>query len=138
MDAKMFCSYNLEIYLGKQPQGRFIISNKPTEVVKRLTKPLFGSGHNIAADNWFSDLDLVKELKHKNCPLSVLRKKIRQLPPQFVATKGRKQYTSKFGFNKDTTLVSYATHQQNNVILVSTLHDDKSIDPDSGEKINQP
>jgi hypothetical protein len=51
VDARMFYTLNTEIYARKQPEGPFCISNKPSEVVKRMAKPLFGSGRNITADN---------------------------------------------------------------------------------------
>lgn len=135
VDAKLYYTYNIEIYAGKQPEGPFSISNKPSEVVKRLAEPLFGSGRNITADNWFTDMDLVSYLKQKKISyVGTVRKNKRQLPPEFVATKGRTQFTSLFGFNDGKTLVSYVPNRNKNVILVSTCHNDNTIDPNSGEK----
>lgn len=59
VNAKMCYTYNMEVYVGKQPEGPFFVSNKPSEVVKRMAEPLFGSGRNITADNWFTDMDLI-------------------------------------------------------------------------------
>ena len=135
-DAKMCYTYNIEIYAGNQPQGPFFVSNKPSEVVKRMAEPLFGSGRNITADNWFTDVDLVDDLKKKKLSyVGTVRKNKRQLPSEFVATKGREQFSSLFGFNDGKTLVSYVPRPKKNVILISTLHNDNAIDPDSeGQK----
>lgn len=135
VDAKMNYTYNMEIYTGSQPDGPFVVSNKPRDVVKRMAEPFFGSGRNITADNWFTDMNLVDELKKKKLSyVGTVRKNKRQLPPQFVATKGRKKFSSLFGFSEGKTLVSYVPRANKNVILVSTLHSDDSIDVDSGEQ----
>lgn len=70
VDAKMFYSFNMEIYAGKQNEVPSCISNKAPDVVKRLAEPLFGSGRNITADNWFTQVSLVNELKHKKLSYS--------------------------------------------------------------------
>lgn len=101
-DARVFCSVNLEIYAGKQPDGKYFLSNKPTDIVMRLAEPIFNSGHNITADNWFSSIELVNLLKPKKLSyVGTLRKNQPQLPPAFVTTRGRKVKSSYFGFNKN-------------------------------------
>lgn len=135
VDAKMYYSHGLEIYAGKQPDGPYNISNKPTDVVRRLTACISGSGRNITADNWFTDIDLVQELKEKKLSyVGTLKRNKRQLPTEFSISKGREVLSSVFGFQKDTTLVSYVPKRNKTVILVSTFHVDKGIDPDSGEQ----
>lgn len=134
VDAKMVYTYNMEIYAGKQPDGPFCISNKPTDVVKRMAGPLFGTGRNITGDNWFTDLDLIDELKLKKLSyVGTVRKNKRQLPASFVNVKGRKQRTSMFGFNDDKVLVSYVPKERKNVILASSLHNNDAIDANSGD-----
>jgi len=52
----------------------------PVDVVKRLSRPLYGSGRNITADNWFTDITLVGELDEKNLSyVGTIRKNRRQL-----------------------------------------------------------
>ena len=65
VDAKMYYLHHLETYAGKQPDGPHSLSNKPADVVRRLFAHISGSGRNITADNWFTDIDLVQELKEK-------------------------------------------------------------------------
>lgn len=136
VDAKMFYSYNLEIYAGKQNEGAFSVSNKAPDVVKRLAEPLFGSGRNITADNWFTQLSLVNELKEKKLSyVGTIRKNRKELPTCFIRTKDREQYSSNFGFSSDgTTCVSYVPRKNKNVLLVSSLHEEQEIDVSTGEK----
>ena len=68
VDARMIYILNMEIYPGKQP----------SDVVKRMAEPISGTGRNITAYNWFTEMDLVDDLKKKrNCPMSALFGKIR-------------------------------------------------------------
>lgn len=134
VDAKMFYTNNLEIYAGKQPDGPYNISNKPKDVVTRLTQPLFGTGRNVTCDNWFTSFELVQFLKEKKLSLlGTVRKNKRQLPPEFVNTKSRAVGSNEFCFTKDTILVSYVPKKGRNVILVSSLHNDDEVDKDSGK-----
>jgi hypothetical protein len=61
----MLYIFNLEIYTGKQPDGLYQVSNKPADVIKRLVEPVNGTGCNIMADNWFTDVNLVFELRKR-------------------------------------------------------------------------
>ncbi|CAJ0957569.1 unnamed protein product [Ranitomeya imitator] len=133
VDASKTYTYNLEVYAGKQPEGPYCVSNKPIDVVKRLAEPLFGSGRNITADNWFTSCDLIDYLKiQKLSYVGTVRKNKRELPPQFVSVKERQQYSSMFAFHNGKALVSYVPHAKKIVLLLSTLHDDAAIDPGTG------
>lgn len=135
VDAIVWYTYNLEIYPGKQPEGPFQISNKPVDVVKRLAEPIYTTGRNITADNWFTDIDLVKFLQTKQLSyVGTIRKNKRQLPPDFVTNKQRQEKTSLFGFQKDVTIVSYVPKKGKNVILASSMHFDNSIDERTGDE----
>lgn len=135
-NAKMFYSYNMEIYAGKQNEGPFCISNKASDVVKRLVEPLFGTGRNITADNWFTQVSLLNELKQKKLSyVGTIRKNRRELPTDFIATRGRAQYSSTFGFSSEgNTLVSYIPRKNKNVLLVSSLHGEQAIDISTEEQ----
>lgn len=88
VDAKVWYTHNLEIYPGKQPEGPFSISYKPVDVVKRLTEPIYNTGRNVTADNWFTDVELVSFLQSKKLSyVGTVKKNKRQLPLDFVATK---------------------------------------------------
>ncbi|XP_045482051.1 uncharacterized protein LOC123686113 [Harmonia axyridis] len=135
VDVKMLYTFNMEIYAGTQPEGPFHVSNKHVDVVKRIAAPLFGSGRNITADNWFTDFNLIHELKTRKLSyVGAVSKNMRQIPNSFVNLKERTQNSSLFGFNNGTTLVSYVQRKGENTILASSLHFDDAIDLSSGDK----
>lgn len=135
VDSKMFYTLNLEVYVGKQPEGPFEVSNKPSDLVMRLAEPIYNSGRNITGDNWFTDLDLVKRLKNKKLSyVGTMRKNKRQIPPIFVNVKERPVHSSMFGYSETATLISYVPKKRKNVLLLSSLHFDDAIDQDTGDQ----
>lgn len=135
VDSQVFYLYNLEIYAGLQPEGMYRISNKPTDVVLRLCQPIYGSGRNVTADNWFTSIELVEELRSRSLSyVGTIKKNKRQIPTEFIIGAGRAVNSSLFGFRKNLTMASYIPKKGKCVILVSSLHEDKSIDPDTRDK----
>lgn len=131
VDAKLFYTYNMEIYAGKQQQD---LSNKPVDVVKRLATPIYGSGRNITMDNWFTDFNLLKDLGEQKLSLvGTLKKNKIQIPSDFTTIRDRPVSSTLFGFRKEGMVLSYIPKKGKNVILLSSLHDDDGIDPESGE-----
>lgn len=122
-DAKLYYTSNMEIYCGQQPEGLFRQSNSSTDVVMRLSEPIFQSGRNITADNWFTNIELVRKLEEKKLSyVGTVRKNKRELPANFVSPKGRQEFDSIFGYTKNETLVSYVPKKGKTVVLISSLH----------------
>lgn len=114
----------------------FQVSYKPSDIVKRLTEPLYNTGRNITADNWFTDIQLVDFLQIKKLSyVGTVKKNKWELPFDFVATKSRREKTSLFGFQKNSTIVSYVPKKGKNVILISSMHFEDSIDEATGEDL---
>lgn len=133
VDARVFYTYNLEIYAGKQPDGPFKMENGAREIVKRLIGPLYNSGRNLTIDNWYMGYQLSQELlKKKITVVGTMRKNKREIPPEFLMKK-REVYSSLFGFQKETTILSYVPKKNKSVILLSTMHNDDKIDKSTGE-----
>lgn len=133
-DAKVYYTYNLEVYVGQQPEGPFKKSNSPDAVVERLCEPIYGSGRNVTLDNWFTSVSLVQKLLEKKLTVvGTIRKNKRELPVEFVTPTGRKVKSSLFGFQENCTLVSYVPKKNKNVLLISSMHHDDAIDPATGE-----
>lgn len=61
-DAQTFYTYNLKIYYGKQDTGPFATTNKPFDIVNRLTDPIKKTNRNVTTDNWFSSYPLAENL----------------------------------------------------------------------------
>lgn len=107
-DAKLFYTYNMEIYCGQQPEGPYKQNNSADSIVLRLSQPIFFTGRNITADNWFTSLKLMKDLEEKKLSyVGTIRKNRREIPPPFILARNRNPYDSLFGYTKHETLVSY-------------------------------
>ncbi|KRX42151.1 PiggyBac transposable element-derived protein 4 [Trichinella murrelli] len=98
----------MEVYVGKQTEGPHQMDTSPAAVVKRLCSAIVGTGRNITMDNWFMSYSLVEDLlKEKLTAVGTMRKNKRQIPAAFIDTKHREQNSSRFGYQKNMTLVSY-------------------------------
>ncbi|XP_023225627.1 piggyBac transposable element-derived protein 4-like isoform X2 [Centruroides sculpturatus] len=135
VDARMYYTYNLEIYCGKQPEGEYSVSNSPDQIVKRLVKPIAKSWRNLTVDNWFTSCSLVSDLLQDRITMvGTIRKNKRELPLRFTDVRSRKVYSSLFGFSKDFTLVSYVPKKNKNVLLLSSFHRNDTIDDTTGSR----
>lgn len=108
VDSRSFYTYNMEVYCGKQPPGPFCVSNSSSDVVNRLSLPLWKSKRNVTMDNnWFTSVEVANSLlkNHQLTIVGTLRKNKRQIPNDFF-TKGPEK-SSMFGFTEDMTIVSY-------------------------------
>ena len=82
VDSRVFYTWKMEIYIGKQPKGPFQVNNSPSSVVKRLMEPLYNSGRNLTVDNLNTSYPLSQELlKKKITIVGTLRKNKREIPP---------------------------------------------------------
>lgn len=134
-DAKMFYTSKLEVYVGKQPEGPYEMSNKPEDIVLRTCQHLSGSNRNITMDNWFTSVPLARKLltDYKLTSIGTLRKNKRELPDEFSKPAKRPEHTSMFGFTEDCTIVSYIPKKKKNVIMLSTMHHHDDIDESTGD-----
>ena len=53
---------NVEVYAGKQPDSPFQLSNRPHDNTLPLTASFFGTGRNLATDNWYTNVPLAEDL----------------------------------------------------------------------------
>lgn len=131
----MSYKYILEVYVGQQPEGPFRVQNNTESLVRRLLVPLARSGRNLTCDNYFASISLINFLvTQKITYVGTIRKNKRELPPEFLNVKLRPITSSIFGYQENITLLLYVPKKNNNVLLVSSLHHDDSIDPTSGDK----
>lgn len=133
-DAKTHYMCKAEVYLGKttvkQPKNNF---PHPTQVVNRLVSHLpLQSNRNITADNWYSSIETVKELQKRNLTyVGTMKKNKRQIPPEFQPNRRRQEFSSLFGFQGNVTLVSYVPKRGKAVVLISSMHHDSYVNPES-------
>lgn len=136
VDSINYYTLNIELYAGKQPDGPFLVDNAASCVVKRLANPILNTGRNITFDNWFTSFPLADYLlQNKTTMVGTVRKNKREIPPEFLISKGRDLYSSYFGFSKNKSIVSYKAKSNKIVLIASTMHNDKAIDMNTGEKL---
>ncbi|GBP21878.1 PiggyBac transposable element-derived protein 4 [Eumeta japonica] len=119
-------------YMGKNTNT----GNEPLAnyFVKELCKPYQGSNRNITMDNWFTSVPLAAELlkpPYKFTVVGTLRSNKREIPKEMVNTRNRPVGNSIFGFDKEMTLVSYKPKTNKIAYLLSTTHDQPSINANS-------
>lgn len=133
-DAETFYAYNAYIYHGKDSDGLGLTETErklaiPTQSVLRLCKDFEKTNRNITADNWFSSIELMEQLKDRGLTyLGTLKKNKRHIPPEFQASKTRQPESSLHGFTKDFTIVSYVPKKSKAVLLISSMHHTKQLD----------
>ena len=133
-DANSRYTFSMEIYAAIQPEGSYKVSNKVLNVVMELVQYIGGSGRNVTGDNWFSSIPFAKcPLDKKLSCVGTIRKNKNELPKEFITTKNREPKSSIFGFQDETTIVSYIPKKNRNVLLISTLHvENNSINTSNG------
>ncbi|KAK2577914.1 hypothetical protein KPH14_011859 [Odynerus spinipes] len=76
---------NFQIYCGKKSDTE---KTTPTNIVLSLCKNIFGKGHTLCTDNWYTSVDLARQLIAKNTHLiGIIRSNRRGIPKDLVATK---------------------------------------------------
>ncbi|XP_045456529.1 piggyBac transposable element-derived protein 4-like [Melitaea cinxia] len=134
-DAETFYVHNAYIYHGKDSDGLGLPETErklaiPTQSVLRLCKDFEKTNRNITADNWFSSIELMEQLKDRGLTyVGTLKKNKRHIPPEFQASKTRSPESSLHGFTKDFTIVSYVPKKSKAVLLISSMHHTKQLDP---------
>ncbi|XP_035221231.1 uncharacterized protein LOC118194150 [Stegodyphus dumicola] len=83
-DARTLYTHNLEVYVGQQPDGPFRVSNKPSDIVKRLVAPISQTGRSITMDNWFMNLPLELLEENKLTTVGTIRKNKKEIPKEFL------------------------------------------------------
>lgn len=137
-DARIQYLYNAFVYTGKDSDGRGLTRenkfSKPTQSVIRLAKCLYNSNRNITCDNWFSSTELAEHLfVNKLTFVGTLRKNKKEIPPELLPRKDRKEGDTLYGFTKNMTIVSHTPKKNKAVIILSTMHHSKATNEATGK-----
>ena len=125
-DAENAYAFNSQIYLGKQ--GDTVEVGQARRVVHDLISPVTGTGRNVTFDNFFTSVGLAEDLMKENLTiLGTIRANKREIPPDFQKSALREVHSTRFGFARDMTLVSYVPKKGKAVLLLSTLHNQPEI-----------
>lgn len=133
VDAKMFYTAKLELYVGQQPTGPYKTDTSNISLVPRLCEPVWESRRNVTTDNFFTSTELVNKLlkDYKLTLTGTLRKNKPQIPEEMKLKRPEK--TSMFAFQETCTLVSHIPRKNKNVFLLSTMHRVDAIDRTTGK-----
>jgi len=127
-----YCGY-MQAYLGKV--GSTVEKGQGARVVKDLCQDLYGSGRNITMDNFFTQYTLAQELlQNKLTIVGTLRKNNAVIPPAMLADRKREVHSTMFGFSGQTTIASYVPKKNEAVIMLSTMHHDRKVEPQMDNK----
>ncbi|XP_059169788.1 piggyBac transposable element-derived protein 4-like [Physella acuta] len=119
-------------YLGKEKRSAMPAKRNlgiASEIVVSLTRDFQGSGRNITTDNYFTHLQLAETMAKSRLTLvGTVKRNKTFLPKDFQQKKHLPLNDSAFLFRPETTLVSYQSKKQKNVLLLSTMHNNPDID----------
>ena len=127
-DAENAYCLAFQVYTGR-PFGEQPERNQGQRVVLELTTELL-QGVNVTTDNFFTSVPLAIALLNRRNPMTLvgtLRKNKPDIPRELLEKQGREAHTSRFGFDKKMTIVSYIPKARRNVILISSQHHNAEI-----------
>lgn len=131
-DAENALCLNQIVYIGRQSDR----PHTPSNVVLDLVAPLKLKGRVITTDNWFTSLDLLRELKKYDIGLvGTVRRNKRFIPPEFLESDRKRRPPCIAGYQEDVTLISYLEEKKKRPVLcLSSIH--KKVESDEGTKPN--
>ncbi|KAL4112044.1 hypothetical protein QTP88_015892 [Uroleucon formosanum] len=108
------------------------MSSKPFDIVMRLLDNVTESNRNLTCDNWYTSYSLATELLKKQTTIvGTLRKNKKEIPVDFQPHKNKSINSSFFGFQKEIMITSYTPKKNKAVILLSTMHNDTSVNSET-------
>lgn len=102
-DANTNYPLNAYMFAGKDSDGIGLTAQEKTlqeltQSVLRLVKFICGSNRNITADNYFTSMELVSELKERKLTyVGTMRKNKKDIPQEFQAKRKRKVGSTEYG-----------------------------------------
>ncbi|XP_029441015.1 uncharacterized protein LOC115080763 isoform X2 [Rhinatrema bivittatum] len=122
-------------YLGKDDQ-KADDQHLADYVVMKLIEPLANKGRIVTCDNFFTSLSLAEKLKKMHTSLVGIVNRARREVPIEVKNSREALYTTQVLKKGDTTMTVYQRKANKNVILLSTMHPDVQLGPDTKRKPN--
>ena len=125
-DANSYYVSDIEMYTGKDEERTRELG---MHIVLKLTAHLHGTGRNVTCDNFFTSLNLARELSFKRMSLvGTIRSNRREVPKELWEIKKRGLYESVFAYSEEgMQIVSYKAKKNKNVFLLSSQHKDEKL-----------
>ena len=87
--------------------------------------------------NWFTSYEHVHRMlthhRHLLTVVGTIRGNKQEIPATFIMDRGRDRNTSLFGCQERCTLISYVPKKNKLVLLLSSVHNDDTIDESTGD-----
>lgn len=133
-DAKSSYAVDGCVYTGRKPNEP-VQRNLGANIVKELTQTVKNSSRNVTMDNYFTSVSLAEDMLQQGITIvGTIRQNKPDIPKELKASPSREVGSSIFAFKNDVTLVSYVPKRNRSVIMLSTMHHDKSIVEDHPKK----
>ena len=114
----------------ERPLGQERQVNLGRNTAIKLATPFFKTGRNVTTGNFFTDKDLANTLMSYGLTfVGTVRTNKRFLSEAFKVKRGQQLHESSFVFQEKLTLVNYQSKPDKNVVVMSSMHHDKRIDP---------
>jgi hypothetical protein len=124
-------------YLGKSDQPRPPGRSLSEDVVLRLAASIQKKGYNLTMDNFFTSLNLAKQLQAQGTSVvGTMRECRRELPKEFAKPEKNSLYASWFYKHQQSgaILCKYQCKAAKTVTLLSTMHTDAVVEDNSEKK----
>lgn len=114
-------------YLGKD-------DSRPTDmllsehIVIKLMEPFLKKGRNVTVDNFFTSLNLAKNLQKQSTSLVGTVNRSRRFLPAAIKKSRNDLYSTKVFVCDDISLTSYQAKRSKNVCILSSMHKFPTID----------
>lgn len=129
-------TYKICIYAGKENDE---VNITPAKVVMSLCSDLMNKGHTMYTDNWYTSVDLARDLvKNETHLVGTLRKNRKNLPKEVVNAKlKRGQHIARESTDGITVL---KWKDKRDVLVLSTKHTDRfqNITNKRGQVVSKP
>ena len=131
-DVQLKYMLNALPYFGKGTTRASPASTLAYHLTKTLVAPYAPSNRNVSTDNWFTSMELAKDLMD-NCGMTIvgtLRSNKKYLRAEIVDVRNRSKQSSAFLYYGNITLLSYVPNKKKkkNVLLLSSMHHQQTIE----------
>lgn len=133
-DSKTCFVSNIEVYCGTQHKGPYQQPTSAEDVVQRLVQHCEGVNRCITMGNWYTSHNLVKTLHDKRLTcVGAMKYKHRIIPTPFLPQRSRNACTTRFGYQRDMSLVSYTPEVGKPLLLLSSKPSSSLIDKETNK-----
>ena len=133
-DSSNYYAYNTQVYIGRD-RNTAPERNQGQRIVLDLTEGL--SNRNVTCDNFFTSYTLAEKLNRNHMTiLGTIRKNRNEIPPVLLDMRRKPLYSTEVVYEPklQAVMLSYVTHRNRFVCLLSTYHNKVNINERNEKK----